>query len=117
MAVAVLPLLKVGGMQLMNRESSDTSDKILARPRQLATSLLGVYLGLTVMAAIAYGVTGMDAFAALTHAMATVSTGGYSTHDNSSVGAAPAAQWVPLVFMLAGAVQCLHYTPRTNGRE
>src|SRR3546814_13022250 len=95
MAVAVLPLLKVGGMQLMNRESSDTSDKILARPRQLATSLLGVYLGLTVMAAIAYGVTGMDAFEALTHAMATVSTGRYSTHNHSLLGVelVTAARW------------------------
>src|SRR3546814_5261723 len=99
MAVAVLPLLKVGGMQLMNRESSDTSDKILARPRQLATSLLGVYLGLTVMAAIAYGVTGMDAFEALNPAWPPVSTGGYSTHATSLVGVARAAQWVPIVFM------------------
>src|SRR3546814_19607568 len=98
MAVAVLPLLKVGGMQLMNRESSDTSDKILARPRQPATSLLGVYLGLTVLAAIAHGVPRMDAFEALHHAMATVSTGAYSTQSNSFSGLAHAAHWASLDF-------------------
>src|SRR3546814_20103083 len=67
------------------------------------------------MAAIAYGVTGMDAFEALNHAMATVSTGGYSTHDNSFVGVAPAAQWVSIVFMLAGAVPFLLYIQLLRG--
>ncbi len=107
MAVAVLPLLQVGGMQLMSRESSDTSDKILARPRELATWLLSVYVGLTVLSAIGYGFAGMSGFEALNHAMTTVSTGGYSTHDLSFGAFSPAAQWVSVVFMLAGAVPFL----------
>ena len=72
MAVAVLPLLRVGGMQLMSRESSDTSDKILARPRELATWLLGVYITLTLMAAAGYELAGMSGFEAVNHAMTTV---------------------------------------------
>jgi trk system potassium uptake protein TrkH len=115
MAVAVLPLLKVGGMQLMKRESSDTSDKILARPRELATWLLAVYLGLTVASAIGYRLTGMSQFEALNHAMTTVSTGGYSTHDASFGGFSPAAQWASVVFMLAGAVPFLWYVQLVRG--
>lgn len=115
MAVAVLPLLKVGGMQLMSRESSDTSDKILARPRELATWLISVYVGLTVVAAIGYGLAGMGEFDALNHAMTTVSTAGFSTRDASLGGFSPAAQWVSVVFMLAGAVPFLLYVQALRG--
>jgi len=115
MAVAVLPLLKVGGMQLMSRESSDTSDKILARPRELATWLLGVYIALTLMAAAGYELAGMSGFDAVNHAMATVSTGGYSTRDSSFGGYSPAAQWVAIVFMLAGAAPFLFYVQMLRG--
>jgi len=115
MAVAVLPLLKVGGMQLMSRESSDTSDKILARPRELATWLLSVYLGLTLACAIAYGLAGMGGFDALNHAMTTVSTAGFSTRDASLGSFSPAAQWVSVAFMLAGAVPFLLYIQVVRG--
>jgi len=115
MAVAVLPLLRVGGMQLMSRESSDTSDKILARPRELATWLISVYLGITVLCAIAYGVAGMGGFDALNHAMTTVSTAGFSTRDTSLGGFPPAVQWVSIVFMLAGAAPFLLYVQLLRG--
>ncbi len=115
MAVAVLPLLRVGGMQLMKRESSDTSDKILARPRELATWLLGIYVALTVMAAAGFELAGMTGFDAVNHAMTTVSTGGYSTEDSSFGGFSPAAQWVAIVFMLAGAAPFLFYVQMLRG--
>jgi len=115
MAVAVLPLLKVGGMQLMKRESSDTSDKILARPREMAAWLLGIYIGLTLVSAIGYGLAGMSGFESLNHAMTTLSTGGYSTHDLSFGAFSPAAQWVSVVFMLAGAVPFLCYVQVVRG--
>jgi trk system potassium uptake protein TrkH len=115
MAVAVLPLLKVGGMQLMSRESSDTSDKILARPRQLATWLLGIYITLTLASAVGYRFVGMDGFDALNHAMTTISTGGYSTHDASFGAFSPSAQWISVIFMLSGAVPFLCYVQAVRG--
>src|SRR3546814_2813779 len=115
MAVAVLPLRKVGGMQLMSRESSDTSDKILARPRDLATWLLTVYFSLTALAAVAYGFAGMGGFDAVNHAMTTVSTAGFSTRDTSLAGFSPAVHWVSIVFMLAGAVPFLLYVRLLRG--
>src|SRR3989338_8671083 len=82
-AVAILPFLRVGGMQLFRTESSDRSEKVLPRPGQIAVAIGEVYLLLTLLCALAYIVGGMTAFDALNHAMTTISTGGYSTHDAS----------------------------------
>ena len=82
-AVAILPVLRVGGMQLFRTESSDRSEKVLPRPGQIAVAIGEVYLLLTLLCALAYIVGGMTAFDALNHAMTTISTGGYSTHDAS----------------------------------
>lgn len=85
MAMAILPLLKIGGMQLFRTESSDRSEKALPRARQVASAIGGTYLLLTVLAVITFWAAGMTAFDALCHAMSTLSTAGFSTHD-ASVG-------------------------------
>ncbi|MBB4660017.1 TrkH family potassium uptake protein [Parvularcula dongshanensis] len=83
MAIAVLPFLSVGGMQLFRMESSDKSDKILPGASQLASAIFALYLGLTGLCFTAYWGMGMSAFDAVNHAMTTIATGGYSTHDAS----------------------------------
>ncbi|MEQ9444979.1 MAG: potassium transporter TrkG, partial [Rhodospirillaceae bacterium] len=83
MGVAILPLLRVGGMQLMKTESSDTSDKVLPRAKQVATGIFAVYIILTLICAMAYGFAGMTIFDAINHAMTTIATGGFSTLDDS----------------------------------
>ncbi|MEO0411665.1 MAG: TrkH family potassium uptake protein [Pseudomonadota bacterium] len=85
MAVAILPMLQIGGMQIFHMESSDTSDKILPRAGQIIGALSLFYLGLTVTCMIALSLTGLSAFDAAAHAMTTVATGGFSTKD-ASVG-------------------------------
>lgn len=85
MAVAILPMLQIGGMQVFHMESSDTSDKILPRAGQIIGALSLLYLGLTVCCVIALLLTGLSPFDATAHAMTTVATGGYSTKD-ASVG-------------------------------
>ena len=82
-AILLLPFLKVGGMQLYKTESSDKSDKILPKTGSLVMALVTVYVGLTLLCSLAYYLLGMTSFDAVNHAMTTLSTGGYSTHDKS----------------------------------
>ena len=83
MAVAVLPMLQVGGMQLFRLESSDNADKILPRATQIAGSIVLLYLIITFACALSYNIAGMGLFDSLAHALTTISTGGYSTHSDS----------------------------------
>jgi trk system potassium uptake protein TrkH len=83
MAIAILPFLSVGGMQLFRLESSDKSDKVLPGADDLAAALFFLYLGLTLLCFTFYWLFGMEAFDAMNHAMTTVATGGYSTKDAS----------------------------------
>lgn len=103
-AIAILPFLRVGGMQIMRTESSDRSDKVLPRASQIAGAIALVYLVLTLACMLAYWLAGMTPFEAICHAMSTVATGGYSTSDGSMGAFGPLAQWVSVVFMLAGAL-------------
>lgn len=111
MAVAVLPFLQVGGMRLFKAESSDWSEKALPRASVLAKSLVIVYLALSVLCALAYAMAGMDAFNALNHAMATISTGGFSTWDNSfgHYQSSAAIHWVAVLFMILGGLPFVLY--------
>lgn len=79
----VLPFLKVGGASIFKLESSDTADKPFARLASFTRAFLIVYVLLTVACAIAYDMAGMSHFDALNHAMSTIATAGYSTHDAS----------------------------------
>lgn len=104
-AMAVLPMLKVGGMQLFRLESSDMGEKILPRAASLAAGISYIYLGLTVMCAVGYMLTGMSGFDAAAHAMTTVATGGYSTSDFSMGGFMDnGADLVCIAFMMAGGM-------------
>lgn len=83
MAIAILPFLRVGGMQLFKTESSDKSHKIMPRVKQLAAAIGAIYVLFTVICATALYFAGMGMFDAILHAMTSVSTGGFSTHDLS----------------------------------
>lgn len=104
MAIAVLPFLSIGGMKLFRTESSDWSEKSLPRTQQLLKQILGTYTLLTVICGFAYFAFGMDACNAVNHALTTLSTGGYSTSDNSfaQFDSLP-LYWVSIFFMICGA--------------
>jgi trk system potassium uptake protein TrkH len=104
MAIAVLPFLRVGGMRLFKTESSDWSDKAMPRARSLMAMIIYCYLGLSFICCMAFWIAGMDFFNALNHAMATVSTGGFSTSDRSFAQFdSLLIHWVAIPFMLAAA--------------
>jgi trk system potassium uptake protein TrkH len=109
-AIAILPALGIGGMQLFRTESSDRSEKALPQLRQIATTIGGVYVGLTCLAVLVYWLLGMHPFDALVHGLTSIATGGYSTSD-ASFGAweANGIQWFAALFMLAGSVPFVLY--------
>lgn len=114
--IAVLPALRIGGMQLFQAESSERSEKILPRITQIAGAIMTAYVGLTALCAVAYGLAGMGGFDAVTHAMTTLSTGGYSTHDASiAFFGSPAIEWIAIVFMSAGAIPFMLYIRAIRG--
>ncbi len=104
-AMAVLPMLKVGGMQLFRLESSDMGEKILPRAASLAGGISLIYLVLTIACFAGYLLTGMNWFDAIAHAMTTLATGGYSTSDASMGGFMDdGADIVGTIFMMLAAL-------------
>ncbi len=84
MALAVLPILRVGGMQIFRIEMLSPADKAAPRAARIGTTLLAVYAGLTAAIAVLLWLAGMSGFDAWLHAMATISTGGFSSWDTSA---------------------------------
>ena len=105
MAIVLLPYLQVGGMQLFKTESSDRSEKIVPRATDFVRLLASTYLFLTVLCALGYYLSEMSWFDAVNHAMTTLSTGGFSTHDASfGYFTQPATVWIGTIFMFAGGL-------------
>ena len=118
LAVAVLPMLGVGGMQLYRAETPGPmkDSKLTPRITETAKALWFIYLGLTVACGMAYWLAGMELFDAIGHAFSTLAIGGFSTHD-ASLGYYhnPWIEGIAVVFMLlAGANFALHYTAWRN---
>lgn len=107
MAVAVLPFLNVGGMTLFRTESSDKSDKILPQARDIAKSIIQIYLSLTVICLFCYMWSEMDFFDAINHAFTTIATGGFSTRSGSMSEFNSNTQWICTVFMFIGSLPFL----------
>ncbi|WP_029041629.1 TrkH family potassium uptake protein [Cucumibacter marinus] len=116
MAIAVLPMLQIGGMQMFKAEAFDTPEKILPRAAQIAGTMTAIYLVLTGVCAAAYWAAGMGLFDAVVHAMTTVATGGYSTHD-ASIGHYDSGpiDYVGVTFMILGSLPFLLYIRATQG--
>lgn len=113
LAVAILPLLGVGGMQLYQAEVPGPvkNDKLTPRIAETAKALWMIYLSMTIACAAAYWWAGMTPFDAIGHAYTTVAIGGFSTHD-VSIGYfnSPLIECIAVVFMLIAAVNfALHY--------
>ncbi|UYV37016.1 TrkH family potassium uptake protein [Rhodobacteraceae bacterium D3-12] len=113
--MALLPFLRTGGMQLFRTESSDTEDKMLTSVPRFAGATLLVYLGLILLCGLVYHLGGMGGFDAVTHALTTLSTGGFSNYD-ASFGHFESRflQWACVLFMLLGGLPFAWYIKATQ---
>ena len=114
-ALAFLPELRVGGMQIFRSEGFDTDGKVLPRAAEIASRISIVYVGLTVACGLAYLVVGMSLFDAINHAMTTIATGGFSTHDDSFTRFAGAGEYVAAVFMILASLPFVRYVQLLAG--
>lgn len=117
MAVSVLPLLQVGGMQLFRMEFAERFEKTMPRAAQIAAWIGAIYLVLTLTCAGLYFAVGMNGFEAINHAMTTVATGGFSTRD-SSLGFFDdtGIDAIATVFMILGSLPFLLYYQAVRGQ-
>ena len=116
MAITILPLLNVGGMQLFRMESSDTAEKILPKTREISLLIAIIYLGLTLVCGLAYWLAGMNTFDSIAHSMTTIATGGFSTYSNS-IGhfQNPKIEIVSIIFIVLGSLPFLAYLKFAKG--
>ena len=120
LAVAVLPLLGVGGMQLYKAETPGPlkDSKLTPRITETAKALWFVYVSMTISCAILYKYFGMNWFDAVGHAFSTISIGGFSTHDaNFAFFDSSSLRWTAIIFMVISGINfALHYLAWTKKR-
>ena len=116
-ALAILPFLKVSGMQLFHTEFSDRAEKVLPRVTQIAAAIGALYLGLSVVCFLSLWIAGMSPFEAFAHALTTISTGGFSTSDQSIAHFDSAhIEMIIIVFMIVGSLPFALYLDVVRGR-
>ncbi|MCC5996853.1 MAG: TrkH family potassium uptake protein [Oceanicaulis sp.] len=116
-AMAIWPMLGIGGMQLFRLESSEKSEKVLPRAGEIAMAVIAIYLSLTFTCFLAYMSAGLGAFDAVNHAMTTIATGGFSTRDESlSAFSRTNADLVAAVFMVLAGLPFVLYVRAAQGR-
>lgn len=98
-ALGILPLLRIGGMQLYATESSDRSDKTLPKTSQIIAAIMLIYTLLTILCALLLYCSELDPFEALTFSMTTIPTGGFAPRNSSAMELSPLSQWILTVFM------------------
>ena len=118
MAITILPLLKVGGMQLFKMEGPDTTEKILPRTIEVAAIIISTYVALTFFCGLFYWLFGMTIFDSVCHAMTTIATGGFSTH-NDSIGffKNPNIEIIASIFIILGSIPFISYLKFSQGNR
>jgi len=119
MAITILPLLNVGGMQLFKKDQvSDASEKILPKTREVTLVISIIYLVLTLTCGAAYWFVGMNLFDSIAHSMTTIATGGFSTHSDS-IGyfQNPKIEIISIIFIILGSLPFIAYIKFFKGEK
>ena len=118
MAITLMPIMNVGGMQLFKISSNDSSEKILPKSKEIALRLIYIYSSLTIMCALTYWIFGMSIFDSLTHSMTTIATGGFSNY-NESIGYFNSIpiEISSMLFIILGSLPFIVYIKFINGNK
>ena len=118
MAITLMPIMNVGGMQLFRISSNDASEKILPKSKEIALTLILIYSVLTLICLFSYKIFGMGYFDSLTHSMTTIATGGFSNY-NDSIGHFKNAniEIVAMIFIILGSFPFIAYIKFLNGNR
>ena len=116
MAITLMPIMNVGGMQLFKISNNDSSEKILPKSKEIALRLIYIYSCLTFLCALSYKILGMNVFDSLTHSMTTIATGGFSNY-NESIGFFNnfSIEISAMVFIILGSLPFIGYIKFLSG--
>ena len=116
MAITLMPLMNIGGMQLFKISSNDNAEKILPKSKEVSLRLIIIYSILTFTCGLFYKVFGMNYFDSLTHSMTTIATGGFSNY-NDSIGHFNSAliEINAIIFIILGSIPFIAYIKYLNG--
>jgi len=118
LAMAILPTLQIGGMQLLHMEQDDPYEKTLPKINQFIIEIFVLYTFLTLVCAILYYIFGMSGFDAITHAMTTISTGGFSTHNISfNYFNSFRIEVISVIFMIIGSLPFVVFLKFIHGER
>jgi trk system potassium uptake protein len=118
MAITLMPIMNVGGMQLFKISNNNSSEKILPKSKQIALRLIYIYSVLTTLCAVTYYFFGMNIFDSLTHSMTTIATGGFSNY-NESIGFfnSVSIETSSMIFIILGSLPFIAYIKFINGNK
>tara|TARA_B100002051_G_scaffold1929_1_gene1805 strand:- start:206 stop:1651 length:1446 start_codon:yes stop_codon:yes gene_type:complete len=116
MAITLMPIMNIGGMQLFKISSNDNAEKILPKSKEVSFRLIIIYSLLTFVCAIFYKLFGMSYFDSLTHSMTTIATGGFSNYNNS-IGYfnSTLIEINAIIFIILGSIPFISYIKYLNG--
>ena len=116
MAITLMPLMNIGGMQLFKISSNDSAERILPKSKEVSLRLIIIYSILTFTCGLFYKVFGMNYFDSLTHSMTTIATGGFSNY-NDSIGHFNSAliEINAIIFIILGSIPFIAYIKYLNG--
>ena len=116
MAITLMPIMNIGGMQLFKVSSNDNAEKILPKSKEISLRLIIIYSSLTLACAVLYKLFGMSYFDSLTHSMTTIATGGFSNY-NDSIGHFNSAliEINAIIFIILGSIPFIAYIKYLNG--
>ena len=116
MAITLMPIMNVGGMQLFKISNNDSSEKILPKSKEIALRLIYIYISLTLLCGLTYKIFGMSFFDSLTHSMTTIATGGFSNY-NESIGFfnSVSIEISAMIFIILGSLPFIAYIKFLSG--